>query len=120
MTEHPPVARLIIRAFRHFEVELLRRLREQGISDISYANLNVIRHLDRQGLRLPALAPAFSRCAHPRPSRTLVLTDPAFNFRAVPGFGDRFASACTAPTAASAPPVSSRRWSRTTRPLGHP
>lgn len=51
-----PLARLMIRAFRHFEDELLRRLQAEGIEDITYANLNVIRHLDRGGLRLSTLA----------------------------------------------------------------
>ena len=54
--EKAPVARLMIRAFRHFETELLRRLQAQGIDDITYSNLNVIRHLDRTGLRLSELA----------------------------------------------------------------
>ena len=54
--EKPPVARLMIRAFRHFETELLRRLQAQGVDDITYSNLNVIRHLDRTGLRLSELA----------------------------------------------------------------
>ena len=46
----------MLQAFRAFEAELIRRLQGRGIHDVTYANLNVIRHLDPEGLRLSALA----------------------------------------------------------------
>lgn len=51
-----PTARLMILAFREFERGLLRELKKQGISDVTPADFNVLRHLDPEGLQLTILA----------------------------------------------------------------
>ncbi len=51
-----PTARLMILAFREFERSLLRALEKQGVSDVTLADFNVLRHLDPQGLQLTTLA----------------------------------------------------------------
>lgn len=51
-----PTARLMILAFRKFERDLLRTLEKQGITDVTLADFNVLRHLDPQGLQLTTLA----------------------------------------------------------------
>lgn len=56
MQPEQPTGRLLIKAFRHFETEVLVRLEEAGISDITMSHLNVLRHLDPGGLRLSELA----------------------------------------------------------------
>lgn len=51
-----PTARLMILAFREFERGLLFELKKQGISDVTLADFNVLRHLDPEGLQLTILA----------------------------------------------------------------
>lgn len=51
-----PTGRLLILLFRAFEATLIQRLSEQGITDISMSDLNVIRHLDPSGSQISAIA----------------------------------------------------------------
>lgn len=51
-----PTARLMILAFREFERGVLRALEKQGVTDVTLADFNVLRHLDPQGLQLTLLA----------------------------------------------------------------
>jgi len=51
-----PTGRLMILAFRQFEEQLLRQLHHRGFIDISLSHLNIIRHLDDDGLSIVQLA----------------------------------------------------------------
>ena len=51
-----PTGRLLLRAFRAFEESIIEALKEKNISDIQLSHLNVIRHLDPQGMHLVDLA----------------------------------------------------------------
>ena len=48
--------RLLIRLFRKFEEEIVASLSRRGFSDVTLANLSVLRHLDLDGLRITTLA----------------------------------------------------------------
>lgn len=52
----PPTARLLLKLFREFERSLLLAMSEQGFDDISSMHLNVVRHLDPQGMTMTNLA----------------------------------------------------------------
>lgn len=54
--ESQPTGRLLILLFRAFETELIEKLREKGISDVSMSDFNVIRHLDPQGSQISEIA----------------------------------------------------------------
>ncbi|HFE37411.1 MAG TPA: hypothetical protein ENK06_03190 [Gammaproteobacteria bacterium] len=54
--DYLPIGRLLINAFRAFERELLNRLQSQGFDDVTLSHLNVIRHLNPEGMRLIELA----------------------------------------------------------------
>ncbi len=56
MPDITPTARLLLHAFRHFEDGLLDELHEHGFDDVTHSHLNLLRHLDRTGLRLTQLA----------------------------------------------------------------
>ena len=51
-----PTGRLLVNAFRCFEKELLLRLQGKKITDITLSHLNVIRHLNPEGMKLIELA----------------------------------------------------------------
>ena len=51
-----PTGRLLINAFRAFEKQLLSELQQRGFSDITLSHLNVIRHLNPEGMKLVELA----------------------------------------------------------------
>ncbi|TPV96044.1 MAG: MarR family transcriptional regulator [Myxococcales bacterium FL481] len=51
-----PTARLMIAALRRFEGSLQHKLHRDGFEDVSVALTNILRHLDRDGMRLQALA----------------------------------------------------------------
>ena len=51
-----PIARLMLRALRRFEDELQSKLHNDGYEDVSVALTNVLRHLDRDGMKLTELA----------------------------------------------------------------
>lgn len=51
-----PTGRLLLDAFRAFESRLIDELARGGITDIKASHLNVLRHLDPQGMRLTELA----------------------------------------------------------------
>ena len=48
--------RLLINAFRAFEKKLLHELQQLSFSDITLSHLNVIRHLNPEGMKLIELA----------------------------------------------------------------
>lgn len=56
MSQPAPTARLLLTVLRRFEVDLQRRLHEDGFTDVSVAQTNVLRHLNPEGMRLSALA----------------------------------------------------------------
>jgi len=51
-----PTGRLLINTFRVFEKKLLAELQQQGFPDITLSHLNVIRHLNPEGMKLIELA----------------------------------------------------------------
>ena len=51
-----PTGRLLINAFRVFEKQLLVELQQHGFADITLSHLNVIRHLNPEGMKLIELA----------------------------------------------------------------
>lgn len=51
-----PTARLLLEAFRAFERGLLTQLSAVGYDDITYSDLNVLRHVDPGGIQLSRLA----------------------------------------------------------------
>jgi len=51
-----PTARLFLDSFRAFETELALRLSNEGFSDITTSNFNILRHLNPEGMHLSALA----------------------------------------------------------------
>ena len=51
-----PVARLMLGAFRLFEQQLIHLLQADGFTDISLHHLNLLRHLNPEGMRLIDLA----------------------------------------------------------------
>ncbi|MFZ5593157.1 MAG: MarR family winged helix-turn-helix transcriptional regulator [Pseudomonadota bacterium] len=55
MNQHP-TARLMLFAFRKFEERLLDELGKVGFPDVTLSDLNVLRHLDPEGLRVTILA----------------------------------------------------------------
>ncbi len=55
-TDFQPTGRLLINAFRAFEKKLLYGLQQQNFSDITLSHLNVIRHLNPEGMKLIELA----------------------------------------------------------------
>ena len=55
-TQFQPTGRLLINAFRGFEKQLLLELQHQGFEDITLSHLNVIRHLNPEGMKLIELA----------------------------------------------------------------
>lgn len=55
-TDKQPVARLMLDAFRGFESELVNRLQQVGFDDIRMHHLNLLRHLNPEGMRLVDLA----------------------------------------------------------------
>ena len=54
--QEQPTGRLMLLAFRQFEESLLQELQQRGYMDVTLSHLNVIRHLDPQGLNLHHLA----------------------------------------------------------------
>jgi len=51
-----PTGRLLIWLFRRFEDDLLLALAKEGFNDITASHLNLIRHLNPEGMKLSALA----------------------------------------------------------------
>lgn len=56
MNDWNPTGRLLLKAFRAFEYEVLKQLNSQGFDDITLSHLNLIRHLNPEGMRLTHLA----------------------------------------------------------------
>lgn len=56
MNSYEPTGRLLLNAFRAFEALVLQDLQKAGYSDITLSHLNLIRHLEPQGMRLSHLA----------------------------------------------------------------
>lgn len=69
-----PTTRLLLKAFRQFESELLLALAARGFDDISTSHLNLIRHLNPEGMKLSDLAKdaALSKQAISKISRSLI------------------------------------------------
>ncbi len=51
-----PTPHLLLTVFRSFESSMLRTLTENGFSDISSTDLNILRHLNNDGLSITQLA----------------------------------------------------------------
>jgi len=56
MSDFQPTARLLLALFRAFERELLHQLASSGITDVTPSHLNIIRHLDNNGMMISRLA----------------------------------------------------------------
>jgi len=56
MTIQQPTARLVLKLFRGFEQSLLEQLASQGITDVTPSHLNILRHLNNQGMMISQLA----------------------------------------------------------------
>ena len=56
MTKYQPTARLILKLFRDFERSLLEQLASQGITDVTPSHLNILRHLNNEGMMISQLA----------------------------------------------------------------
>jgi len=56
MTTHQPTARLVLKLFRGFEQSLLEQLASQGITDVTPSHLNILRHLNNEGMMISQLA----------------------------------------------------------------
>lgn len=56
MTKLQPTARLVLSLFRAFEQNLLQQLKTRGIRDITLSHLNILRHLNDEGMKISQLA----------------------------------------------------------------
>lgn len=56
MSKQQPTARLLLKLFRAFEQELLHHLADAGITDVTQSHLNILRHLDNDGMQITRLA----------------------------------------------------------------
>ena len=56
MTTRQPTARLVLKLFRGFEQSLLEQLATQAITDVTPSHLNILRHLNNEGMMISQLA----------------------------------------------------------------
>jgi DNA-binding MarR family transcriptional regulator len=56
MTTHQPTARLVLKLFRGFEQSLLEQLATHNITDVMPSHLNILRHLNNEGMMISQLA----------------------------------------------------------------
>lgn len=56
MNKDQPTARLLLTLFRAFEQELLHDLANQGVTDVTQSHLNILRHLNNNGMQISHLA----------------------------------------------------------------
>jgi len=56
MRSFKPTARLVLKLFRDFEQALLEQLAAHNITDVTPSHLNVLRHLNNEGMMISQLA----------------------------------------------------------------
>ncbi|MBL1259545.1 MAG: winged helix DNA-binding protein [Thiotrichaceae bacterium] len=56
MTTLKPTARLVLKLFRGFEQTLLEQLATHRITDVTPSHLNILRHLNNEGMMISQLA----------------------------------------------------------------
>ncbi|MCF6325072.1 MAG: winged helix DNA-binding protein [Gammaproteobacteria bacterium] len=56
MTTDQPTARLLLKLFRDFEQTLLEQLAAHNITDVAPSHLNILRHLNNEGMMISQLA----------------------------------------------------------------
>ena len=56
MKRQQPTARLVLKLFRGFEQTLLKQLATHDITDVTPSHLNILRHLNNEGLMISQLA----------------------------------------------------------------
>jgi len=56
MSNFKPTARLLLSLFRTFEQALLQQLENRGVTNVTPSHLNILRHLNNEGMKISQLA----------------------------------------------------------------